>query len=216
MSTLAPSQLGITVPVTAIVPAYNAERTLSRAVASILAQTSRPAEIILIDDGSEDATWGVMERLRAQHTDVPIQTVRLTQNGGVACARNVGWNLAKTDFIAFLDADDAWHSQKLDTQYGWMSAHPTVVLSGHRCIVTRDPAPDIELTSEQPRIRRFALKDFVVANRFSTPSVMLRRDLTLRFAEGKRYSEDYLLWMQIVASHGPAAFLELPLAFLFK
>jgi glycosyltransferase involved in cell wall biosynthesis len=211
----APQQTG-RLPVTVIVPAYNAVATLPRALESVFAQTCPPAEIILIDDASTDATWEVVRLLCAEHSARPIRTVRLTENEGAASARNAGWELATQDFIAFLDADDAWHPRKLEIQHRWLADNLHVMLCGHCCVVKNELAPVPDLPSGRTPVRVFGVASFLIANRLSTPSVMLRRGVRQRFANGKRYSEDFLLWVQIVAANGPAAFIDLPLAFLFK
>jgi glycosyltransferase involved in cell wall biosynthesis len=203
-------------PVTVIVPAYNAAATLSRALASIDAQTCLPAEIILVDDASCDATWDVIQRLCVQHRDLPIKAIRMSENVGPAAARNAGWAIANQDFVAFLDADDAWHPRKLELQYRWLADHAHVALCGHRCIVKNSETPIPDLPAGDFAVRFYGVASFVIANRLSTPSVMLRRTVGERFTGCKRCSEDFLLWIQIVAHHGPAAFIDLPLAFLFK
>lgn len=203
-------------PVTVIVPAYNAAATLPRALASVFAQTCLPAEIVVVDDASLDRTWDALQEVCETHREQSVRAVRLERNAGAASARNAGWALASQGFVAFLDADDAWHPRKLELQYRWMTEHPQVVLCGHRCEVAGDPGAVAELPARDIPARRFGLTSFLVANRLSTPTVMVRRELGERFAEQKRYSEDYLLWMQIVARHGPAGFIELPLALLFK
>ncbi len=200
-------------PVTVVIPAFNAAATLPRALASVFAQTCAPAEIVVVDDASQDHTWEVLQAL--DKDALPIRTLRLACNGGVAAARNAGWAMASQEYVAFLDADDAWHPRKLEIQYRWMVDHPQTALCGHRCEVAGSPAATEPPTDDLP-VRHYGLGSFLVTNRLSTPTVMLRRSLDQRFAGGKRYSEDYLLWMQIVAAHGPAGFIDLPLALLFK
>lgn len=204
------------VPVSVVIPAYNAVETLPRAIASVRAQTRAPAEIIIVDDASSDRTRDVVGALSNELSDLQVRSVALEKNVGAASARNIAWEHATQDYVAFLDADDAWHPRKLEVQYSWLSTHPEVVLCGHRCLVLveGDPAPELPETS--PSVARFGLRTFLIGNRLSTPTVMVRRAIQQRFTDGKRYSEDYLLWMQIVATHGPAAFIDLPLAFLFK
>jgi glycosyltransferase involved in cell wall biosynthesis len=212
----APANPPSRLPISVIVPAYNAAATLGRALDSIYAQTCLPTEIILVDDASPDNTWDVIQAFCVQHGDPPIKTVRLRRNGGPAAARNAGWEIASQDFLAFLDADDAWHPRKLELQYGWLADHPQVALCGHRCVVKSDNTLIPDLPPGNFPVRFHGVAAFVIANRLSTPSVMLRRGVNERFAGGKRGSEDFLLWVQIVAHHGPAAFIDLPLAFLFK
>lgn len=206
---------GSSLPVTVIVPAYNASATLQRAIFSILAQSLQATEIIIIDDASTDRTWDEIERLRTVVIGPRLITIRLAENVGAADARNVGWDVATQEYIAFLDADDIWHAHKLQLQYQWMSRHPNIVLSGHRCELAGGRAHAFAPDEDLP-VRYFGLNSFLVSNRLSTPTAMLKRAVGFRFAKGKRYAEDYLLWMSIVSAHGPAAFIDLPLAFLFK
>ncbi|WP_155400115.1 glycosyltransferase family 2 protein [Moraxella bovoculi] len=91
-----------------IIPCYNAADTIERAVMSVLIQ-SNLGRIYLIDDGSVDETWQVITRLQKNHPNL-IHIERLPINKGVATARNWGAMLAKSDFIAFLDADDSYQS----------------------------------------------------------------------------------------------------------
>ena len=96
--------------VSVIIPAYNAAAYISRAIESALAQTHAPLEILVIDDGSSDATPEIVGRL-----PVPVRLVRKS-NGGPASARNLGASLARGEWLAFLDADDWWFPEKLRVQ----------------------------------------------------------------------------------------------------
>lgn len=90
--------------VSVVVPAYDAERHLERAVASALQQTLRPSEVLLVDDASTDGTLALMHRLAAAHPEVTV--LALEVNGGPAHARNVALDAARGDWVALLDADD--------------------------------------------------------------------------------------------------------------
>src|SRR5258706_14692588 len=96
-------------PVSVVVPCYRCADTIERAVRSVAAQTLRPAEVILVDDGSPDGTGAALERLRERFGADWIRIVRLPRNLGSASARNAGWELATQRYVAFLDSDDAWH-----------------------------------------------------------------------------------------------------------
>lgn len=104
--------------VSCIVPVYNGERFLSAALDSIFAQTYERFEVIVADDGSTDATADV-----AKSYSKPIRYVRQT-NRGPAAARNLGVGAAEGDYLAFLDADDLWHREKLSRQIARFSANP--------------------------------------------------------------------------------------------
>jgi glycosyltransferase involved in cell wall biosynthesis len=104
--------------VSCIVPVYNGETYLGEAIESILKQSYRPIEIIIADDGSTDGTATVAERYGKQ-----IRYMRQA-NAGTAAARNLGLSAAAGEFVAFLDADDLWHPEKLARQMACFRARP--------------------------------------------------------------------------------------------
>ena len=104
--------------ITCIVPVCNGERYLGKALDSILAQTYRPVEVIVVDDGSTDGTAAVAARFGQQ-----LRYFKQS-NQGPAEARNAGIRMAVGEFIAFLDADDLWHPEKLDRQIARFHARP--------------------------------------------------------------------------------------------
>jgi len=108
--------------VSAVIPAYNAEAFLREAIDSVLGQTVPIAEIIVVDDGSKDATCVLAESYGAR-----VRLLR-QQNQGPSVARNLGVQSATSEYIAFLDADDAWHPQKIEKQLAALAAAPDAVL----------------------------------------------------------------------------------------
>jgi glycosyltransferase involved in cell wall biosynthesis len=108
--------------ISCIVPVFNGARYIAEALESILNQTYRPLEVIVVDDGSTDHTPAVMrgygDRIRSIRQD----------NGGPAAARNRGLSEATGDFVAFLDADDLWHPEKLERQSACFRARPELDL----------------------------------------------------------------------------------------
>jgi glycosyltransferase involved in cell wall biosynthesis len=105
--------------VSVVVPVYNGERFIGRTLASALAQTYRPLEVIVVDDGSTDRTANLVEAAAAR--DSRVRSFR-TQNSGVAAARNFGISQARGKLIAMLDADDLWHPEKIARQVAVMNA----------------------------------------------------------------------------------------------
>lgn len=201
--------------VTVVIPAYNCARTIERAVASVAAQTYKPREVIVVDDASTDNTIAVVSDELRKHPDIQIRLIRHPENRGPAVARNTGWGQAQGIFIAFLDADDAWHPQKLEMQFTWMVDHPEFGLCGHKYVVLGGGAP----LAGAPWLtegRQIGILRFLISNQIATPTAMVRRDLPYRFAETKRYAEDYLLWLQIALDRVPVAYIDAPLATIYK
>lgn len=203
------------VPVSVVIPCYRCARTIARAVDSVAAQTALPAELILVDDGSADGTDSVLQDLRRRHQSGWIRLVFLDQNVGVASARNAGWAVATQPYIAFLDADDAWHPEKIEIQYIYMRANPDVVLCGHgHRRLEQDVLPDWDAArGEAHRIGKWAL---MRSNPFVTPSVMLRRDIGQRFIDEQRHMEDHMLWLNIICSGDRVVKLSNELAAIYK
>lgn len=106
--------------VSCVVPVYNGEAYLGEAIDSILAQTWRPLEIIVVDDGSTDDSAAVAEAYGAK-----VRVIRQA-NAGCATARNAGLAAATGEFVAFLDADDLWHPEKLQRQMARFEALPSL------------------------------------------------------------------------------------------
>jgi glycosyltransferase involved in cell wall biosynthesis len=104
--------------VSVIIPAYNSAHFLPAALDSVLAQTYRNLEILVIDDGSTDDTEAVMRGYGP-----PVRYLRQV-NGGVASARNRGIQESRGRYVAFLDADDTWHSHKLQRQLEELARRP--------------------------------------------------------------------------------------------
>jgi glycosyltransferase involved in cell wall biosynthesis len=104
------------IPVTVLIPAYNAERFLRGSIGTVRAQSVDVDEIIVVDDESSDDTAALAEQLGARVVRIP--------HGGNAVARNAGLDAAKSEWIAFLDADDFWHPRKLELQYNAILTDP--------------------------------------------------------------------------------------------
>lgn len=203
-------------PVSVIIPCYRCDQTIDRAVDSIVMQTMRPMEVIMVDDGNDGTTQKAIEQIsKKAGDDICIKIVRLERNSGSATARNEGWNRATQPYIAFLDADDSWHPRKIELQYKWMAANASVMLTGHGIMVLKKPLPFHQEISyfNAKRVNKIKL---LLANRFPTPTVMCRRDVPFRFTSGKRYSEDYLLWLSMALHGYPLYHYEKPLTYLFK
>ncbi len=206
-----------TVPVTVVVPCFDCESTIQRAIASVTQQTHWPESLILVDDASTDATLATLRGIQDGLPKGWVQVIALQVNQGAASARNAGWDRAKTPFVAFLDADDTWHPDKLATQYRVMVSQPQISVTGHRFVQAIHSAPIYPPCLDSTlQNRRIAAWQVLLKNPFITPSLMVRTDTLHRFAAGQRYMEDHLLLMQMALKGCVMSRIEQPLACIHK
>lgn len=178
-------------------------------------QTLKPAQVILVDDASGDDTLSVLQQFVQKYPGW-IKLLQSTENKGAASTRNAGWDAVSQPYVAFLDSDDAWHPRKIEIQYAYMSAHPEVILCGHRHRISKqiDGLPDWEV--ETWKVRHINKWVLLLSNRFVTPSVMVRRETNYRFVDRQRYMEDHMLWLLLAFSGGRVVKLSAELAAVYK
>lgn len=109
--------------VSVVIPAFNSARFIAAAIQSVQDQTLQPLEIIVIDDGSTDGTPSVVQAARGS---IAVFYHRI-ENSGAGYARNIGVSRARGEWIAFLDADDRWHANRLEVQLAQVASHPDKV-----------------------------------------------------------------------------------------
>ena len=195
--------------ISVVIPAYNAESTIERSLQSVANQSLKATEVIVIDDASTDDTIAIVREFSTT-SEMIIRILHSEQNAGPGSARNRGWDNSTGEFIAFLDADDVWHPQKLEIQVREMRRNRSFVMSCHERIVSASHMfPGIDET--KVLTRELNLNDFIIKNRCSTPTVMVQKSINERYKSNKRHAEDYLLWMEIIANHGNALFISSPL-----
>ncbi len=204
-------------PVSVIIPCYNGKDAIERAIKSVYAQTWRPAELIVVDDGSEKETVEFLRELKQRYGDW-MKLIELEKNsGGPSVPRNVGWDNATQPYIALLDHDDAWHPRKIEIQLNFMLQNPEIVMSGHRVMVSKSNKNG--LNYELPNNFDFKLISkqlILLKNYFPTSSVVLKKNLPFRFNVKVKWSDDYHLWLSIILSGYKSAFLEIPLGVRYK
>ncbi len=151
--------------VSCIVPVFNGERYLAEALDSILAQTWRPLEVIVVDDGSTDGSAAVVAKYGAEVSYIH------QANAGPAAARNRGLDAARGEFIAFLDADDLWHKDKLVRQMARFEARPELEL----CLSHVQNFWEPEMKDEEDRLRDHRFSKPLPA--YATQAMLARRAL---------------------------------------
>lgn len=202
-------------PATVVIPCFRCRETIERAVNSVAAQTWLPEEVILVDDASGDGTLDMLHGLRSQYPRGWITVLEQSENGGPGVARNVGWKHARSPYIAFLDADDAWHPRKMELQLTWMESHPEAAFTGTRSSVCLNEKWDWPV-KDRLKVHEITFHRLLVVSSLPTRSVIIRADVPRRFAPGKRYSEDYLLWLLLLAEGYRGFLIDAPLSVSFK
>lgn len=202
-------------PVSVVIPMYKHIPYLDRAIQSILNQNLVPDECIIVSDGISSFDFEHLQKLLQKYDANWLKLIHLSENRGAGYARNVGWGAAKNSLIAFLDADDAWHPKKIEVQYKLMHDNPDIALCGHSHRVER-ASPNWSDYEINLNMNPIGLFNCLLRNPFVTPSVMLRANISERFHSAQRHSEDYRLWLEVIASGQKAIRLNSELACVFK
>lgn len=192
--------------VTVVVPVFNSEATIQRALDSVAMQTLLPLRVIVVDDCSTDNT---LILLKEKKYNFQFDVIKLKNNSGPAVARNVALDHVKTKWVAFLDSDDTWHPSKLELQIRALEQHGADIC-GHIC--NRESWLDISYIG----IKRISRISCIFKNPYSTPSVILRSSLGYRFNENLRYAEDWNLWCRIIFDGHIALLCSPQLAYVHK
>jgi glycosyltransferase involved in cell wall biosynthesis len=193
--------------VTAVIATYNYGRFVTQAVESVLAQTYENIEVIVVDDGSDDDTREqlapYMDRIRYIYQE----------NQSVAAARNTGIRAAAGDLIAFLDADDVWHPQKLELQMEYLVDHPSVALVAVERLAASAASWPPTNGLVHPRACPITVEQLVLRPLFAPSGVLVRKhcfDAVGFFDTNLRNAEDYDMWIRI-ACRFPIVKLDVPL-----
>jgi glycosyltransferase involved in cell wall biosynthesis len=178
--------------VSVIIPTYNAGALIAQTLDSVLAQTYQPHEIVVIDDGSTDDTGRVLGAYEGR------LRILEQENAGVARARNRGIESATGDWLAFVDADDLWRTDKLEIQIRSLSnqrwSHTNSLYFGHNQD-GRTSRSDLV-----PQYGGWVHDRLIVANFITTSTVLIEKSLFLEhggFDESMEVLEDGKLWIQI-------------------
>ncbi|HYK22162.1 MAG TPA: glycosyltransferase [Pyrinomonadaceae bacterium] len=188
--------------VSVIMAVHNREMCVARAINSVLTQTYRNLELIVIDDGSSDNTRAEVERFSP-----PVRVISQA-HAGVYVARNVALHHARGELVAFIDSDDAWMPDKLALQVPLMQRPEVGLVFGDAIHVTepKEGAPHTGLTSfriSSPKRGR-AFNHFASCNFVPTCTVLVRRSCLEEiggFSEASNVSADYLAWFRIALRH---------------
>lgn len=181
--------------VSVIIPTFNRQEQLASALDSVMSQTVKLHEIVVVDDGSTDGTPDTLQKFARLHLDLRLIVIR-QKNRGPAAARNAGIKVATGELVAFLDDDDVWHPEKLERQLTVLADRADICLLG--C------AADTLKLKWGSRVVDIGEWNLLFRNWLLTPGVVARRDVLIAcggFPEDMRHCEDYALWLRIASGH---------------
>ncbi|MCU0608241.1 MAG: glycosyltransferase [Chitinispirillaceae bacterium] len=186
--------------VAVIIPTFNRAAVLERAVSSVLSQTFRDFELVIINDGSTDETENLS---LLKIPDPRLRVISLPENHGVSFARNAGVRATTANWIAFLDSDDEWLPKKLERQISWVTSNPAIGICQTKEIWIRDGK-----RVNPPRTHEKTGGDIFARSlercMITPSSVMLSRELFNAaggFDESLPACEDFDLWLKITCGH---------------
>jgi glycosyltransferase involved in cell wall biosynthesis len=194
--------------ITVVIPAFNAGQTIERALRSVLSQTYRPLQVIVVDDASTDQTSAKVTAFGWRD----VELVRLDRQAGAGMARNAGILRADGDYVAFLDADDEWLPEKTCRQFQELHGSPGMTFIAASGLFVPSSGKRIRLVNAGwPPARGPAAWKTLLAYSFVNTSSVLARRRTL--AESKGFDpalvigEDQDLWIRL-ARLGDVGFLD--------
>ena len=192
--------------VSVIIPTYNRDWCLERSVQSVLNQTFKDFELIVVDDGSTDST---QEKLKGYSQ---ITLLSLKNNSGVSSSRNMGLNIARGKYVSFLDSDDSWKPNKLEEQWQSMEQHP----SAQACYTDEIWIRRGKRVNPKKKHKKYSgdiFRHCLPLCIISPSSVMLRASIFEEigfFDEDMLVCEDYDFWLRLTSRY-QVKYLETPL-----
>ncbi len=198
--------------VSVIVPTYNNITTLPQALDSIVAQSHRPLQIVIIDDASDDGCFAFAKAYSQHHTTSNLQFTLLQNpvNLGAGVSRNKALEEAHGDYIAFLDADDLWKPSKITVQLQAMKTHNAAVCYSAYYIFTTQPETPIAV---QQVFKKLSYKKLHKANYLGNLTGIYHAATIGKIPiPALRKRQDWAMWLDVIKKGGDALGIQQPLA----
>ena len=182
--------------VSVITPVYNAEKYLSETIESVLKQTYKSFEYLLIDDCSTDNSASIIKEF--EEKDSRVRYIKLTENSGAAVARNRGLEEAKGRYIAFVDSDDKWYPEKLERQLDFMeNNHKAFTYTNYEHITEEG-----EVLSSPKLPDKLNYSGLLKNTAIACSTVVIDRQIIGDFRMPLvRKGQDTATWLQILRNH---------------
>ena len=189
--------------ITVIITTYNSSAYIEKSIESVLNQTIKVSNILIIDDNSADVF--ILKKIISEinkKSFIEIKLILNKHNRGPGFSRNYAWSKCNTEFIAFLDDDDFWYKDKLKQQMDIFKNNSTLKLVAGKKKMTNQNF----FINSKNNLLRITFKKLIFKNFIATSSVVLKADLEDRFLD-KYYAEDYYLWLSIVKKGNSCYFI---------
>ncbi len=183
--------------ISVIIPVYNREGFIARAIDSVLAQSLMPDEIIVVNDGSSDDTAKILE---GYHDKIEVIE---QDNRGVSSARNSGIRAAKGEWITLLDSDDVWHKDKLRLQKAYHDNNPHIRIS-HTAEKWIRNNKEIKQKKRHAKPKGWCFEENLSYCKIAPSTIMIAREVFEKmgyFDECLVVCEDYDLWLRILREY---------------
>jgi len=193
-----------------IIPYYKKKAYFIRCLDSLYYQEFKNFEIIVIDDASCDDVSCIIDVYKQKFSflNIPFSFITLSENYGPSYARNVGIKESIGAYLAFLDADDFWHKQKLIILNKYIDEFKPNLIASESSTSIKG-TDNIYTFSDFAIVKYFRFKIFF-KNIATTPSIIIKNGINYYFDESMRYSEDYDLWLRIILSYKNIYIIEGP------
>ncbi|MGI9533465.1 MAG: glycosyltransferase family 2 protein [Thermodesulfobacteriota bacterium] len=205
--------INITNLVSVILPTFNRSNFITFSINSLLSQTYKNIEIIVVDDGSTDET----EHIIKLFNDSRIRYIKLDDNHGANFARNIGLRNALGEFVTFLDSDDEFMVLKIEKELNVLLTNKSIglVYSG-LCQYHVDDAKKENLRTTIPKFRGDIYNEILYRNVIGTPSPLIRKECFEKvgfFDETMKSCQDWEMWIRI-SKHYKVEYLNEPFMFM--
>ena len=174
-----------------ILPVYNREKYIEDSIGSILNQTFKNFELIIVDDGSSDNSVGIVEKIN----DLRIKIFRNSENRGLSNARNIGIQHSSGKYIAFMDSDDISHPRRLEKQLKVLTEKKDIIVCGS-WLKLMDSGSEIKHQKNHNEL----ICQMLINCPLSIGSVLMRSEIFIEenFDENLRFGEDYEFWSRVI------------------
>jgi len=184
--------------VSIVMPVYNTQKYVGEAIESILNQTYKNFEFIIINDGSTDKSWEIIQKYAKK--DKRVKALRSKKNLGIAKARNKGLKISRGKYYAPMDSDDISKPERIEKEVRFLETNPEYALVGSDIGVI-DKSSKIIGKRVYPKSYSQIIKSITAFNPFAQSSLMIKKEAMLLYCEDYSGCEDYHVWLKILSKN---------------